>query len=69
MRIETLLSIKDNWKPISVHLANGSILRVNHPDFLFIVPNQTAVLIFLEPEGNRFHIVYREQIVSIERDV
>lgn len=69
MSIETIQDLKKNWKPIKVRVADGNVFSVSHPDYLLVAPSQSAILIFNEPEGNRFSIVYKEQIVSIERDL
>jgi hypothetical protein len=69
MSIETLKELKQNWKPITISVSDGRAFHVTHPDFLFITPKQADIFVFDEPDGHRFHIIYSEQIVSIERDV
>jgi hypothetical protein len=50
------------FRPFTVHLADGSILPVNHPDFAFVSPNGGLVFIFVGEENNH---VYARQIVKV----
>ena len=34
MKIEDIKAIRTNWKPVTLYLADGRQLRVNHQDFL-----------------------------------
>ena len=50
------------FRPFTVHLADGSVLPVNHPDFAFVSPNGMLVFIFI---GNENHHVTGHQIVKV----
>ena len=68
MTNETLESIKTNWKPVMIQLANGQVLYVKHPDYFITSPSLKILVIFNEPQGTRFTIVDVDKIVSIERE-
>ena len=67
MRIEDIKAIRTNWKPVTLYLADGRKLRVNHQDFLIFSPTGEAVFVFEEPPSKSYQILDHELIVSIER--
>jgi len=66
MRIEDIKAIRMNWKPVTLHLADGRKLRVNHQDSLMFSPTGEAVFVFEEPPSKNYQILDHELIVSIE---
>ena len=67
MSPEDIKAIRTNWKPITLYLADGRKLRVNHQDFLLLSPSGEAVFVFDEPPSKNYQILDHNQIVSIER--
>jgi len=67
MRIEDIRAIRTNWRPVTLYLADGRQLRVNHQDFLMFSPTGEAVSVFEEPPSKNYQILDHELIVSIER--
>jgi len=69
MSITDIKAIRANWKPVTLHLADGRKLKVKHPDYLLISPTGEALFVFSEPDGKEYQILDHELIVSIERRV
>ena len=67
MRIEDIRAIRTNWRPVTLYLADGRQLRVNHQDFLMFSPTGEAVFVFEEPPSKDYQIFDHNLIVSVER--
>jgi hypothetical protein len=53
---------KSPFTPFDLHMDNGRVVHVKHPDFLlFNESKKTAVVV----DGDRFHIIDVEHISSI----
>ena len=67
MRTEDIKAIRNNWKPVTLYLADGRKLQVNHEDFLIFSPSGKAIFVFEEPPSENYQILDHNLIVSIER--